>query len=369
MHIPDGFVDIPTAVATGVVSLGVVAYSLRKTGKDLGERAIPLLGVTAAFIFAAQMLNFPVGGGTSGHFLGAMLAVALMGPWAAATVVTVVLVVQALAMADGGITALGANVLNMGGVAVFAGFGFFALSKKLLPRTLTGYLVAVAVASWISIVLASAAASLELAVSDTVPLGVALPAMVSVHMVIGLGEALITVAVVGAVLAARPDLVRSFDLSDGALRGASGAADPPGTANAPGPRAASQPGALTGRRVRLWAFVSAALVLAASLAVFVSPFASGSPDGLERVAADQGFAAKAAELPVWNFFPFGDYQMPGIGNEKVATAMAGLVGTLLLFALILLAGRAFGRRRVVTEPETVSVQKPSRSDAWTSDGP
>ncbi len=127
MHIPDGFVDVPTAVATGAVSLGVVAYAVRKTSKNLGERTIPLLGVTAAFIFAAQMLNFPVAGGTSGHFLGAMLAVALLGPWAASIVMTVVLVVQALGMADGGITALGANVFNMGVVAVFVGF------RSLLP--------------------------------------------------------------------------------------------------------------------------------------------------------------------------------------------------------------------------------------------
>ncbi len=141
MHIPDGFVDVPTAVATGAVALGVVAYSVRKTSKNLGERTIPLLGVTAAFIFAAQMLNFPVAGGTSGHFLGAMFAVALLGPWAASIVLTVVLVVQALGMADGGITALGANVFNMGVVAVFVGFGLFYLLKKLLPRTLAGYLI------------------------------------------------------------------------------------------------------------------------------------------------------------------------------------------------------------------------------------
>ncbi len=212
MHIPDGFVDIPVAVATSAVSLGVVAYSLRKTGKELGERTVPLLGVTAAFIFAAQMLNFPVAGGTSGHFLGAMLAIALLGPYAATVVMTVVLLVQALGMADGGITALGANVFNMGVIAVFASYWLFLLLKRLLPRTLTGRLAAVAVASWVSVLLASLACSLELALSGTVPLGVALPAMASVHMIIGLGEALITTAIAAAVFAARPDLVKSFDL-------------------------------------------------------------------------------------------------------------------------------------------------------------
>jgi len=334
MHIPDGFVDVPTAVATGAVSLGVVAYSVRRTSKDLGERTIPLLGVTAAFIFAAQMLNFPVAGGTSGHFLGAMLAVALLGPWAASIVLSVVLVVQALGMADGGITAMGANVFNMGVVAVFVGFGLFYLLKKLLPRTLTGYLISLALASWVSVVLASTAASLELAVSGTVPVGVALPAMVSVHMIIGLGEALITTAVVTAVLAARPDLVNSFDLPIEAAR-----------------RTAARPGVPATGRTRFWSFVVGALVVAIALAVFISPYASGSPDGLERVAADKGFETAAAQQPVWRFSPLGDYQMPGVGGERIATAVAGLIGTVALFALVLLLGRAFGRRRLVSAPQ------------------
>jgi cobalt/nickel transport system permease protein len=342
MHIPDGFVDIPTAVTAGAVSLGVVAYSVRKTGKNLGERTIPLLGVTAAFIFAAQMLNFPVAGGTSGHFLGAMLAVALMGPWAASIVMTVVLIVQALGMADGGITALGANVFNMGVVAVFAGFGLLWLLRRLLPRTLVGYLVSVAVASWVSVVLASAACSLQLAISGTVPLGVALPAMVSVHMVIGLGETLITTAVVAAVIATRPDLVKSFVPPTEAIPGT---VAPSGTGAAVQVGMRALPGARKARRARFWAFVAGALVVAVALAVFISPFASSSPDGLERVAADKGFETAAPEQPVWGFSPFGDYQIPGIGNEKVATAIAGLVGTVVLFALILLVGRAFGRRR------------------------
>jgi cobalt/nickel transport system permease protein len=344
MHIPDGFVDIPTAVTTGGVSLGAVAFSLRRTRKNLGERTIPLLGVTAAFIFAAQMLNFPVAGGTSGHFLGAMFAVALMGPWAASIVLTVVLIVQALAMADGGITALGANVLNMAVVAVFSGFALLWLLKRLLPRTLTGYLVSVAVASWVSVVLASGAASLELAVSGTVPLGVALPAMVSVHMIIGLGEALITTALVAAVLATRPDLVRSFDLPLETVQ-----------------RRTGRPSVRMARRTRFWAFVAGALVVAVALAVFVSPFASSSPDGLERVAADKGFEATAAQQPVWHFSPLGGYQLPGLGNEKVATAVAGFIGTVVLFALVVLLGRVLGRRRQVTASQAAGVQPTLRS--------
>ena len=210
MHIPDGFIDVPTALVTGAVSAGVVALAAKKTAAGLGERTVPLLGVTAAFIFAAQMLNFPVAAGTSGHFLGALLAVALLGPWAATLVLTVVVVVQALVMGDGGLTALGANVLNMAVIGVFVGSGVFYLLKRLLPSNPSGYFLALALASWASIVLGSAAVALELAVSGTVPLGVALPTMTAVHMVIGLGEALITVVVVAGVLAARPDLVVTY---------------------------------------------------------------------------------------------------------------------------------------------------------------
>ncbi|MBC7292907.1 MAG: energy-coupling factor ABC transporter permease, partial [Thermoleophilia bacterium] len=202
-------------------------------------------------------------------------------------------------------TALGANVFNMGVVGVFIGYGIFLLLRRLLPKNLTGFLASVAVASWFSVVLASIACSLELAVSGTVPLGVALPAMASVHMIIGIGEALITTAIVAAVLAARPDLVKTFTL-------------PIETVG----RLTGQPGARMSGRSRFWAFVAGALAVAVALAVFVSPFASSSPDGLERVAADKGFESAAAEKPVWSFAPLSDYQIPGIDNEKLATAIA-----------------------------------------------
>jgi cobalt/nickel transport system permease protein len=318
MHIPDGFIDAPTAVATGVAAAGVVAYSLRRTGRDMHERSVPLLGVTAAFVFAAQMLNFPVAGGTSGHLIGALLAMVLLGPWAGVLVMTAVLVVQALVMADGGITALGANLLNMAVAGGLLPFAVFALLRRILARNVTGFLAAVAVSSWCAVVLASAAAALELAASGTVPPSVALPTMVAVHMIIGLGEALITTTVVAAVLASRPDLVKTFPSN----------LKPPATAPA------------LGRRGRALTFTGAALILALALAVFVSPFASSSPDGLERVAEEKGFAEAALEEPVWAGSPLPEYVFPGIANDRVATALAGLVGTLVLFALVFLLGRA-----------------------------
>lgn len=207
MHIPDGFLDPGVAAATGVVATGVVAYSLRRANDELDERRVPLLGVTAAFVFAVQMLNFPVAGGTSGHLLGAALAAVLLGPWLACLVMTVVLTTQAFVFADGGISALGANVLNMGIIGAL-GVGFLMTwARHVLPRTRTGFLAVVAGGSWLAVMAGATATALELAASGTVPLGTVLPTMLGVHALIGIGEAVITVAAISAVLVSRPDLV------------------------------------------------------------------------------------------------------------------------------------------------------------------
>jgi cobalt/nickel transport system permease protein len=207
LHIPDGFLSAGVAAACGLAAIAAVGYGLRVANIELDEARVPLLGVLAAFIFAAQMLNFPIAGGTSGHFLGATLAAVLLGPWLACLVMAVVLVVQAFAFADGGISALGANVLNMGVLgALLAGF-LVAAAMKVLPHTRFAFLGVVGVVSWLAVMVGAAATSVELAMSDTVPLATSLPAMLGVHSLIGLGEAVITVAAVSAVLAARPDLV------------------------------------------------------------------------------------------------------------------------------------------------------------------
>jgi cobalt/nickel transport system permease protein len=207
MHIPDGFLDPGVAAVTGVVAGGAVAIGLRRAEATFDERRAPLLGVTAAFVFAAQMLNFPVAGGTSGHFLGAALATILLGPWLACLVLAVVLLVQAFLFADGGVSALGANILNMGVVGALGAGLVMGVAMRVLPRTRRAFLGAAAVASWLAVVAGSIACSFELAVSGTVPLGTVLPAMVGVHALIGVGEAVVTVAAVSAVLASRPDLV------------------------------------------------------------------------------------------------------------------------------------------------------------------
>jgi cobalt/nickel transport system permease protein len=207
MHIPDGFLDTATSVATWVVSAGSVAYAVRQVNKELEERQVPLIGVTAAFIFAAQMLNFTVAGGTSGHLLGGALAAILLGPWAGMLVLTSVLAVQALLFQDGGLLAMGANIFNMAVVGVLVGWGIYVGAKRLLGGKPWATMLGGFVAAWASVVVASLVAALELAISGASPLGVALPAMGSVHILIGMGEGLITMAVLAFLRAARPDLL------------------------------------------------------------------------------------------------------------------------------------------------------------------
>jgi cobalt/nickel transport system permease protein len=211
VHIPDGFLSGGVAAACWVPAVAVVAVAVRKAERTLDDRRVPLLGVTAAFVFAAQMLNFPVAGGTSGHLLGAALAAVLLGPWLACLVMTVVVGAQAFVFADGGVTALGANILNMGLIgALGVGFGML-LARRMLPATPHTMLAVAAAGAWLAVMLGATATSLELAISGTVPLSTALPAMLGVHALIGIGEAVITVAAVGAVLASRPDLVWAGD--------------------------------------------------------------------------------------------------------------------------------------------------------------
>jgi len=208
MHIPDGFLSGPVAGVGYVLAAVFVAVAVWRTNRSLGEKAVPLMGVTAAFIFAAQMMNFPVAGGTSGHLLGGALTAILVGPWAAIIVMTSVIGIQALMFQDGGLAALGFNVFNMGVTTALVGYSvyylatLFASQRRSWVRPMGAF-----VASWLSVMLAALACSLELAVSDTSPLHVVLPAMMGVHALIGIGEGLIAAAAVTFVLATRPDLI------------------------------------------------------------------------------------------------------------------------------------------------------------------
>lgn len=207
LHIPDGFLSLPVSLVTWIVTLVLIALALNKVQADYQERAVPLMGVCAAFIFAAQMINFPIPGGTSGHLVGGTLAGVLLGPWAGSLVVSVVFIVQAVLFQDGGLTVLGANIFNMGLIGTFGGYYLYKAIRFALGRnSWRGMLVGTAVAAWVSVVVAAIATALQIAWSGTVPLLVALTAMVSWHVLIGVGEALITVVAVSFVWRSRPDL-------------------------------------------------------------------------------------------------------------------------------------------------------------------
>jgi len=210
MHVPDGFLSGPVNLAAFAISAGTVGVAVRKLTRDLDERQIPLMGVSAAFIFAAQMLNFPIVGGTSGHFLGALFAAILLGPWAGILVMTTVLAIQCLIFSDGGLTAIGSNVLNMGVVGGFGGFWVFRFLLGLFPKSPKSFYAASALAAWLSVVAASVVCALELAWSGTSPLRIVLPAMAGVHAVIGAGEAIITGFALSAISKLRPDLLSAY---------------------------------------------------------------------------------------------------------------------------------------------------------------
>lgn len=208
MHIADGYLSGPVLSITWLIAIGFIALALNRVKAEYQDRAVPLMGVCAAFIFAAQMINFPIPGGTSGHLLGGTLAGALLGPWAGSLVMAVVFIVQGVVFQDGGITAMGANIFNMGLIGTFGGYYLLRTVRNTIGRDkLSGMVAGTAVAAWLSVVIASACCALELAMSGTAPLNISLGAMVGWHILIGIGEALITVATVTFVWRTRPDLL------------------------------------------------------------------------------------------------------------------------------------------------------------------
>lgn len=208
LHIPDGFLSLPVSLITWIFAIALIALCLSRVQSEYQERTVPLMGVCAAFIFAAQMINFPIPGGTSGHLLGGTLAGVLLGPWAGSLVLTVVFIVQAVLFQDGGITVLGANVFNMGLIGTFGGYYLYQAIRKALGWNSWGGIGAgTAIAAWTSVVVASVIAAIQLGLSDTVPLNVALTAMLAWHVLIGIGEAIITTIAVSFIYRTRPDLI------------------------------------------------------------------------------------------------------------------------------------------------------------------
>ena len=219
MHIPDGFIDIPTSAAFGTLALAGTAIALKKAKTEVDDRTAPMAGLTAVFIFAVQMLNFPVAAGTSGHLLGGALAMVLVGPYAASLAITVVLGVQALLFADGGLTALGLNVFNLSVIAVLVSFLVFKLMVKLLPKSKSAIPLAAGIAAFVSVPLSASAFTLQYAIggNGTAPVETVFIAMLTTHLLIGIGEAVITMLTVSAILASRSDLVYGWSRKEVSL--------------------------------------------------------------------------------------------------------------------------------------------------------
>jgi cobalt/nickel transport system permease protein len=298
LHIPDGFLSITVSIICWLISVLTLSVAISRTNKALGERQVPLMGVMAAFIFAAQMINFPVAGGTSGHLLGGTLAAIMLGPWAGMLVMTAVIAVQALLFQDGGLLVMGANILNMGLVTVAIGYGLYRSVSSTGSRTLK--LSVAGIAAWLSVIAGALFTSLQLWLSGTSQLQVVIPTMLTVHALIGLGEALITVAALALIFQTRPDLI--------------------------GENSASASGG------RAWVVAG---VLVSLAVVLLSPLASADPDGLNRVAMDLGFLHSAQS----GTGPLAGYTTPFFGSASLSKIAAGGIGLAVVGAIILLIGQ------------------------------
>jgi cobalt/nickel transport system permease protein len=304
MHVPDGLLSLPVAILCWVITATLVFVAVRRTKGEVGERQIPLMGVMAAFIFAAQMINFPVAGGTSGHLLGGALAAITLGPWAGMLVMTSVIMVQALLFQDGGLIVMGANILNMGLLTVIIGYGLY---RATAGRSLRLRLGVAGVAAWLSVMAGALATALQLWLSGTARLDIVVPAMLAVHALIGIGEALITVAALAFILRTRPDLVQAQ--------------------------------AAPARSGMGWIAVGLLLSLAV---VLISPLASADPDGFERVAMDIGFLDRSVEAP-YNILP--DYTLPFLGETALSTILSGALGALGVAGLVVLVTKGIRRSK------------------------
>ncbi len=297
MHIPDGFLSFTVSILCWIITAFTLSVAISRSNKSLGERQIPLMGVMAAFIFAAQMINFPIAGGTSGHLLGGALAAITLGPWAGMLVMTAVIMVQGLLFQDGGLLVMGANILNMGLLTVAIGYGLYrgvSTGSRPLKLTVAG------IAAWLSVMAGALFASLQLWLSGTSQLRIVIPAMLTVHALIGMGEALITVAALTFIFQTRPDLI---DENSASAKGSRG-----------------------------WVVAG---ILIALVVVLLSPFASANPDGLNRVAMNLGFIHTAQT----RIGPLAGYTVPFFQSLSASKIAAGAIGLSVVAVVIVLLGQ------------------------------
>lgn len=305
MHIPDGFLEPRVWVPLTAVSAGAVLSASRKIGKKMDEKMVPLMGVLAAFVFAAQMVNFPIGGGTSGHLMGGVLIATIVGPYGGLVIMATILILQALLFQDGGITALGANIFNMGIVGAVFGYIVFKGINKLTGSTRFSLFTA----SWFSVVAASGAAAVELSLSKVVPITLSAPAMLGIHSIIGIGEGAVTIAALDLVSRVGGDTVFASEV-------------------------------MVEKRIAkkaTWIW----LALSIGVAMLLAPFASKLPDGLNKVAESLGFLERGR--PGLNT-PLAGYRIPGM-EGGISTAMAGIVGILVMFIVAYAIVKVLHRKR------------------------
>ena len=304
LHVPDGFLSLSLATICWLLAFLVIWMAVKNARDSVDERLTPLAGIMAAFIFAGQMINFPVAGGTSGHMIGATLAAIVLGPWMGILVMTAVIALQALLFQDGGLVVMGANILIMGVIPVLISYGLY---KPMSNRGRGVKLMSAGAAAWLSVMAAALFTALLLGFSGTSSFRVTVPAMLGIHAIIGVGEALITVAALAFIMQVRPDLLKESGEAGG----------------------------------KGWIAGGVLLVLAVLL---IAPFASRFPDGLEWVAEEQGFINSALETP-YAILP--DYTLPFLGETAVSTLAAGLIGALLI-ALLVIAFAKLTRKREET---------------------
>jgi cobalt/nickel transport system permease protein len=307
MHIPDGFLSVTVSLVMWLVSLITLAYALKKVNEELSDRLVPQMGILAACIFAGQMLNFTVAGGTSGHLIGAALATIVLGPWAGIVVMTCVIGIQALIFQDGGLLALGANLFNMGIVGVTVSYFTYRSINSLLGKKPGGLVLGQFLSAWLSVFVASLSCSLQLAISGTSPINIVLPVMAGIHALIGVGEGLITVGALAFFEAALPTYLST--------------------------KVTEKPA----NKV-VWV---AGMLIALALVV-ISPLASAHPDGLEWVAERQGFLDNA-QAPLFEIIP--DYLIPGVSSEAYATILAGVAGIIIVLGITLILFVAQKRKK------------------------
>jgi cobalt/nickel transport system permease protein len=308
MHIHDGLLDTPVCLVTGGISLAAVGYSVHRLKDSLADRTVPMTGMVAALVFAGQMINFPVTAGTSGHLIGGVLAARLLGPWAGCLALTLVLFVQKFLFNDGGLLALGPNVLHMAVIGSLGGYAIQSAVARLAGDTIRGRVIGVVVASWFTVMAAAVLCSIEFAISQATnpdfQLGSFLALMMLFHSLIGIGESLISGGVIRFVATRRPELLYN----------------PPASSGRPWRRT-----------------LAAGLATAVVVALLLSPLASSAPDGLE--AAVQHSGLRADETPSLSLFGGYDQVLGDDGWESWSVVLSGLIGTLVVFGIALVLGR------------------------------